>query len=205
MLKFLPINTTYLTDIPFGLPRDTLVGIAFGMFARLESMYEYTQLIDASCLSDWWARRTHHCSGYSNEDLPSDYLGFVAGAAEPSLSLETIVGILGGGEQLPQNDPPSEYWGSASRQEPWSCGLGYCGTNTPFNNQFTLKVYDKCTRRYMNQPWPASLTVKPIGFGVYWGESIYDFQTELRVPTPPSHYPSPNAQGTPTPPGWPTP
>lgn len=149
-----------------------------------ERSYEVWQRHDPRCVgwlgSPWTG--LGHCSSFANEDLPSDYLGFVAAAK--GLTFDEIVTTLGGGEQLDQQDPPIEYWGGTIFCQPVLCGLGLCGTNTPWNDQFTLKVLDPSSGQYTNRPWPASLTLNPMGFGVYWGKKVGDFAVPP-VPTPP--------------------
>jgi len=194
----------YYTAIPGDISHDDLVGVGLGIFLDFEIGYESAQGLDPRCVSNLGHPVTGlgHCSSFSNEDLPSDYLGFVS--ASTGLSFDDIVSILGGGEQLDQQNPPLEYWGSSYWLEPVRCGLGECGDYTPFNNQCTLKVYDAGTGRYSNRPWPSSLTLTPIGRGIYWGKSLSEFA--VSGPTPPSSSsqsgtPIPFPQSTPRPPG----
>jgi len=183
-----PIYHTWLyyTRLPKeGLLYDKLAGITLGIIMDFEYGFETLQgEWDFRC--DIPSRDWGHCSSFSNEDLPSDYLGVVSAAK--NMSLETIVTILGGGQQKtvdPEN-PPDAYWGRPF--ESARCRNGFCPNTTPFNNQCNLKAYDPITKKYNTQPWPLSLIMEPYGFGIYWGRYPSDFAVPL--PTPPAPSPS---------------
>ena len=167
----IPFFRTYYTRLPkAGI--SEIAGVAVGMIFDYDYGFEVAQGIDPRCFLS--THKFGHCSSFSNEDLPSNYLGTVA--AVKNISLETIVSILGGGEQkLKDHDlPPDEYWGKPF--DPFLCSIGLCGSDTPFNNQWgcTFKIYDELWGRYRNLSWPSSLIVKPYGYRVYWGKNISD-------------------------------
>ncbi len=205
-------QTTYYTSVPSSISSSDLIGVALGIFIDYEVGYEHAQVFEPRCLGILAQQNVAriagkvtginylggHCSSFSNEDLPSDYLGFVA--SSKGLSFDQIINILGGGEQLDQQNPPDKYWGNYP--DSLLCGIGICG-DCPFNNQYTLKVYNQGTGHYVNQSWPSSLTIKPVGFGVYWGRSVSDFALPT-IPVPPTSLPA-QPLTTPMPPGLSTP
>jgi len=166
-------SATYLTALPsHGLLREELGRIALGMQMTYEYGFELAQFVDPRCytLSGWFS----HCSSFSNEDLPSDYLGMVS--AIKGLTLEEMLApnLLGPGEQ--SNSIPSEYWGNILPiLDATSCIFGSCPDDSPVNFGCTLRIYDPNTNKYRNQPWPSELVVEPFGFGVYWGLRESDF------------------------------
>jgi RHS repeat-associated protein len=194
---------SYLTLLPAGILHDELIGIALGIILDFQYGYERLQFFDPRCFSHWGWRSTQqrvlkltgqnisHCSSFSNEDLPSDYLGFVSAATGKSFG--ELVRILGEGEQAEEKDMPVEYWGAPRNAE--TCLLyGLCDNDVmPWNYDYEcrLKVYDPSTKRYVHKPWPSELTFKPSGFGIYWGKRPTDFVTNKdRIPTPGTSTPS---------------
>jgi RHS repeat-associated protein len=174
----LPIyhSSTYLTRLPsMGLPGDKLGRIALSIIMDYEYGFEAAQAIDPRCYTP--LGYISHCSSFSNEDLPSDYLGVVS--AVKYLSLDTIVSILGGGEQ--QSSPPAGHWGKPG--DAIKCRDGVCSADTPYNDQCTLKIYDPSTKKYYNRPWPSALIVQPFGFGTYWGKHPSDFHVLPPLPS----------------------
>ena len=154
--------------------------------------FEAAQGIDPRCYSFWgWFS---HCSSFSNEDLPSDYLGIISAIKNMSLEEMLEPKLLGGGKQ--QSSLPDEYWGNSwPLLQPVKCRFGFCSNSNPFNDQCTLKVFDLTTKRYSNRPWPSLLVVQPYGFGVYWARNISQFTNfAIAAPAPPS-----TLQGTPVP------
>jgi RHS repeat-associated protein len=196
-----PYTVHYFTNLPTGgLSPDTLNGVALGIFLDFEVGYERAQTLDPRCytLAFYINVGGFHCSAFSNEDLPSDYLGFVSQIKYPSIddgSFQSMINDLGGG--YASNEPPKGYLGQVT--DPIPCRFGFCGDNTPLNNQCTLKIYGELSGKFVNVAWPASLDFKPIGFGIYWGRSPLDFASErnqIPVPTPPK------SVGTPIPSPW---
>lgn len=164
-------SQTYYTRLPLnGFQGDELGRIALGMIMDYNYGFEIAQGIDPRCdykMPHWLG----HCSSFSNEDLPSDYLAVVSEIKNKSLEELLMPNLLGAGQQ--SDNPPVEYWGSPG--DAHRCANGYCPNTTPYNDQCTLKVYDPTTKTYNNRPWPSSLVVEPYGFGIYWGRSISDF------------------------------
>jgi RHS repeat-associated protein len=104
----------YLTSLPKGISGPTIRSIGLGIFMNFQlSLETFQAWVDPRCDR----RIPGHCSGFSNEDLPSDYLGYIAVAmfgkssANPN-SINDIVGKLGGGHAVESRDPmyKGEYW-----------------------------------------------------------------------------------------------
>jgi RHS repeat-associated protein len=105
-------------------------------------------------------------SAFSNEDLPSDYLGFVAGM--DGYDLEWAVQQLGGG-YASYGAPPG--YEATLWQAVLCARLGVCDDRNPYNNAWTLKIRYDCGNgdiRYINKPWPSALHREPIEEGRYW-------------------------------------
>ena len=190
----------YYTNVPSGgLTPEDLVGTALGIFIDFQVGYENAQGLDPRCWSDlFYIDIKGYCSSFSNEDLPSDYLGFVSyskGRLSKEIPFDEIVNTFGGGKA--SEEAPLGYLGEGG--DPLLCSLGLCGDGTPRNNQCTFKIYDESQKKFTNQPWPDSLVIKSSGRGIYWAKSPSEFVSEKgRAPTPSSVAPS---QGTPQPSG----
>ncbi len=95
----LPFNLTYVLNLPLeGIP-NKLEGVAFGIFVDFQIAYEKAQGKDPRCYTMlFYVGKLGHCSSFSNEDLPSDYLGFVSRVK--SMLYEEIILMLdpSGGE-----------------------------------------------------------------------------------------------------------
>jgi hypothetical protein len=186
----------YHTRLPKnGLPPDKLGRIALGLMMDNAYGFESAQGVDPRCYSIFGSfRLLGHCSSFSNEDLPSNYLGIVSTIT--GLSLEEMLkpNLLGPGKQ--SDHVPAGYWGfSWPLSEPVKCSLGFCSSATPFNDQCTFKVFDPAAMGYYNRPWPSELIVELYGYRVYWARNIGDF-LDFAIPAPIS----PSApQGTPVP------
>lgn len=107
----------------------------------------------------------HHCSGFSNEDLPSDYLGYIAYAFLGGWSLERVVkDKFGGG--FGREDLPNEYLGTT--EDAVSCSIfGICGSDNPYNGCWNYKQLDP-NGNYSLVEWPSSLYYELINQGKYW-------------------------------------
>jgi RHS repeat-associated protein len=155
-------QTGYVTNFPVEGLGDKLNGVALGIFMDFQFRYEDTQLIDPRCFTilGWFS----HCSAYSNEDIPSDYLGFISEAKD--ISFTRIVEILGGGEA--SENPPKGYWGNQLGRA--LCVNGFCGNFTPFNDTCQLKIRQNgFFPVYKHLPWTDPLLMlDPIGGGTYW-------------------------------------
>jgi RHS repeat-associated protein len=172
---------TYYTRFPKdGLPKDQLGRIALGIMLDYEHGFETAQGIDPRCWSI--AGLFSHCSSFSNEDLPSDYLGIVSAVKGLSLEEMLMPNLLGSGEQ--SDRMPAGYWGMSWQLfEPARCSWGFCPSTSPFNDQCTFKVFDSEALRYSNQSWPSALLVEPFGYRTYWARNISDF-TNFALPVP---------------------
>jgi hypothetical protein len=149
-----------------------MISVSLGIFLDFEYQYENIQLIDPRCAWNMVA-----CSSFSNEDLPSDYLGFVDFVTK-NKDFDDIILDLGGG--WASRYKPSEYL--SHPYDLMRCPDGICGENTSRNTDCTLKVFDPEAKTFRNNPWPSShpyMNIRPSGFGVYWGRSIFDFKQDL--------------------------
>jgi hypothetical protein len=189
----------YYTNLPQqGLSHDELVGVALAIYLDYDYGFETAQGFDPRCwTAAGYVKQAGHCSSFSNEDLPSNYLGIISAGG---ISFDTILLELGGGDELDEADFPDVYRGL-----PRILGTGQTpffaddSDEMPWNYECTLKMYDPATERYTNKPWPLSLIVKPIGFGVYWGRTTYDFPGYLPDGSKLNNTPSKNVQPTGTP------
>ena len=97
---------TYKTSLPSsGLPRAELIQVALGIYMDFQYRYEGAQGVDPRCWWSWLNKKVPHCSSFSNEDLISDYLGFVLyakhnelGGSDDTGSFNQMITLLGGGE-----------------------------------------------------------------------------------------------------------
>jgi hypothetical protein len=155
-------QTGFVTNLPAEGLGEQLNGVALGIFLDFQHRYEPAQWIDPRCYTSlgWFS----HCSTYSNEDLPSDYLGFISKAKD--ISFTAIVEMLGGGEA--SSNPPKGYWGNQLGRV--LCISGFCGDFTPFNDTCEFKILDNgIIPSYTHRPWPNPLLLlDPIESGEYW-------------------------------------
>jgi RHS repeat-associated protein len=109
-------SATFYTQLPVDANRllrdDLLDRMAHGIVLNYDYGFETAQASLPMCYTivGWFI----HCSGFSNEDLPSNYLGILS-AVKPLLTFDFILTELGGGQQLEDNDgfPTEEYWGNS--------------------------------------------------------------------------------------------
>ena len=143
----------YIVNIPEDVSDEQLKQIGLGIYLDFQYGFEQAQA---------WEPRTWFGGGssFSNEDLPTDYLSFVAAVHKPQLSYEDVVRLLGGGFEY--DSKPRGYDGGAAR-----CAyLCDCGLDNPRNRETTFKVWDGTV--YKNIPYPDELLMTPIGPGEYW-------------------------------------
>jgi RHS repeat-associated protein len=152
---------TYRTSLPEQrLGENELNRVALGIFMDFQIRYEYFQGIDPRCyvpaIGD-----IKHCSSFSNEDLVSDYLGFID-VVDKGMNFESIIDALGGGEA--SSSPPA----------------GYHPTNYRFTS-FRLLEVDECRNlKVVQRHLPASLrTFKPMEAGTYWDVPKHYERTDL--------------------------
>jgi RHS repeat-associated protein len=166
----IPYPRQYMTNIPLDLGEGEIERVGLGIFLDFQTGLEGFEGLAPWCWTPFFNDR--HCSAFSNEDLPSDYLGFIVYVKHPEWNINNVAMNLGGGEASDKS--PTEYlgtWADAAR-----CLLaGDCGEDNPFNRQCTFKILDVASGTYENRPWPSDLTISPIGPGRYWGRSLLDF------------------------------
>ena len=146
-----PYELTYRTYLPEErLEERELNQAALGIFMDFQIRYEDFQGIDPRCYMPVIGDIFPHCSSFSNEDLVSDYLGFID-YMDKGMNFEVIIDALGGGEA--DSSPPA----------------GYHPKNYRFTS-FRLLEVDECRNlRVVQRDLPASLrTLKPIEAGTYW-------------------------------------
>ncbi len=147
----------YRTWLPTGIPDGTVDRIALGVFMHFQWGYEFLQM-QAFPLT---------LSGFANEDLPSDYLGFAARVIYPDSSLNDVMNWLTGAESLEEVEDLGPYQGNIVKA--LKCyKLGQCA-DTPFNCDFVFKLIDAETGSFRLLPWPGELgRWRPVLPGKYW-------------------------------------
>jgi RHS repeat-associated protein len=166
-----PYSREYKLSIPASIQKgdETFNGIALGIFMNyqygLETFESITNLISIFIPKVCTGGR---CSGFANEDLPSDYLGFVSSAIFHGWSITDVANKFHGGVALKEEDFPGELKGSLN--DAWRCSvLGQCGIDNPYNKCWEFKVPDPAEKgKYRYLPWPEEMIVKPISSGKYW-------------------------------------
>lgn len=114
---------TYRTNLPEETLSDPeLIRVALGIFMDFQIRYEIFQGADPRCGP---FKFIPGCSSFSNEDLVSDYLGFLD-SADASFDFDSIIRDLGGGQgqkDKPDGDHPKNYrFTSFSLLEKDECG-----------------------------------------------------------------------------------
>ena len=124
------------------------------------------------------------CSGFANEDLPSDYLGWVAAVVVPrGWSLNDILNNKLGAESGEPTDDLGPY--KADWIDTIRCfRFGDCGEFNPYNMDcdFTFKIFVEESGTFTNVPWPTDLQIEPVGPGQYWNvpQDILGFDITLK-------------------------
>ncbi|MCD4699059.1 MAG: RHS repeat-associated core domain-containing protein, partial [Phycisphaerae bacterium] len=158
---FLNLTRRYETHIPINIPKPILDRIALGIFMDFQWSVETFQSIPCQFGVP--------CSGFANEDLPSDYLGFIAEVLMPeNSSLGDILNKLGAEEGVPTNDKGVYESGWL---DTYNCFHSFdCGEFNPYNKScdWTFKLFVEKKGKYVNQPWPDEFQMKPIKRGRYW-------------------------------------
>jgi RHS repeat-associated protein len=172
---FYPYTKFYVVNIPNNLQDTTLRDIALGIFMNFENDLEFAESVVPTC---YWVSEKNglipRCSSFSNEDLPSDYLGFVA-AWKGGWSIVDIATKLGGGTRA--KALPPELAGTVHDAK--QCIFGNCGEDTPYNKCFTsFKLLDIETKKYVHHHLPDDITWYPIKEGGYWKEIITPLHIE---------------------------
>jgi hypothetical protein len=170
----IPFHNVYSISLPKTMQKgdNTFNGVALGIF--MDFQYSLEQFESLSSLVPFICTEGH-CSGFANEDLPSDYLGFVAQIQ--GWGFPYIVDKLGGGEGL--NEFPEELSGTVIDTILCSLG-GICGEKNPYNRCWAPKILE-IEDKFENVPWPSNLLpndliVEPIH--EYWRRGIVPLQKE---------------------------
>ena len=166
-LKIFKFSRMYRTRLPVGLTGPVKNQISLGIFMDFQWNLEATQ----SALVPWSE------TGFANEDLPSDYLGFIAGVKFPGSSLVDIGSRLMAKEIIPVTNK-GIYEGN------WldavNCHIrGECGVDNPLNCDFVFKLWKDDINGFEHVPWPSSLQMTPIHAGIYWEPITFPFVSSL--------------------------
>jgi RHS repeat-associated protein len=163
-LRFIRLAGSYRTWIPQGADSLLLDRITLGI--SMDFQWDVETFQAAPC---WLSPFPFDCSGFANEDLPSDYLGFMAILKMPAgSSLNDILARLGARGGTPTNDRGAY---DPDWLDTFTCfRLGECGEDNPYNcaPDFTFKLFNRERKTFLNRPWPSSLQMEPIGEGQYW-------------------------------------
>lgn len=151
--RIIPYWTTYSISLPKTMTKGDSIykGIALGIFMDYQYGIENFESLNSLIPHPKVCRG--RCSGFANEDLLSDYLGFVAEVQ--GWDFTYVVDMLGGGKGLPEGEFPDELSGTA-----WDtvlCSLGgICEEDNPYNRCWTPKVLES-EGKFVNVPWPRKL------------------------------------------------
>jgi len=143
-----------------------------------ETGLENFEGIDHACLAKDWVinipgRDPHLCSSFSNEDLPSVYLGYVA--FKTGWGIRTIMGKFVTGDVDKYTEGTNDF--------PLSIAQKFSEAR---NSCYTPRLLNAITGQFSNVPWPSGITSSPsIGPGTYWGRSLYEIIPISPAPTPP--------------------
>ena len=150
---------------------DQIESIAMAIYFDAEHDFEDWQ---RTFLMPGFFTETLNGSGYSNEDLVSDYLGFYAAARYPELNaeqaIELIVGQLGGGVRNDTLGPHAYQWPNGHFSGDWRSK----------NSQTTPRIYISSTDTWMNVEWPQNFRVTPARNDGYWVQD----SSEVAWPNP---------------------
>jgi len=166
-LKIFKFSRMYRTRLPVGLTGPVKNQISLGIFMDFQWNLEATQ----SALVPWSE------TGFANEDLPSDYLGFIAGVKFPGSSLVDIGSRLMAKEIIPVTNKGifEGNWLDAV-----NCHIrGECGVDNPLNCDFVFKLWKDDINGFEHVPWPSSLQMTPIHAGIYWEPITFPFVSSL--------------------------
>jgi RHS repeat-associated protein len=174
---FIPFSGNFITHIPPDAGSLLINQIGLGIFLEFNYELESYEGVWPGC---WLYSNLGEgrCSAFANEDLPSDYLGFVSyliGEKDPAGALNEILSRLEGDEGRSEGimDVPDQY--GETLEQARSCWLeGLCGEDSPFNQCALPKIYDAISNTYTYKQWPSDLIVDPIGSGEYWEVLYYN-------------------------------
>jgi hypothetical protein len=170
----------YRATIPAGISESIRNRVGLGIFMDFQYGFETYQSRDPRCRLPTYGALLGPCGSFANEDLPSDYLGYVARAMGHSRenALTLILKELGGGHATKKNEPVYRGYG----YEAFICSVvGFCDEDNPMNRCSLFKVYDPEKNIFSYVPWPSSiLDISPIGPGQYW-ERVGDYNVDWFV------------------------
>jgi RHS repeat-associated protein len=169
LISFLPYNRWYMTFIPENTGKTIIRDEGLGILMNYETNLERFEFLDPSCLLSPSVLFPHRCSSYSNEDLPSAYLGYYLRAKQKDFNwlIEQLDG--NGGNSYGSTIFPSEYAGTSLDAK--RCFVGLCGDENPYNKCFNPKVLDALKDNYTYLSWPGELSdISPSSN--YWREMM---------------------------------
>ncbi len=173
---YAPYKRTYYTVIPMSSSDTILDGVTLGILMDYNYVLEKYEGLDPTC----WATKdgvikNHLCSSFSNEDLPSAYLGFVAYKNNWNLK-ETMKRLVDNIEEDTEG----------INQFPEEIAVKFFDAQ---NRCFSPRTFDTGKGKFINQSWPSEIVYDSIGPGKYWSTSPNAFIQP--IPTPPPPRPTP--------------
>ncbi|MCK5793082.1 MAG: hypothetical protein KAH12_00130, partial [Anaerolineales bacterium] len=148
-------NRLYQAFLPDNASPSVIENEGLGILLNYETNLEKLESIYPSCLLNPWGIFPHRCSAFSNEDLPSAYLGYAFRAKGKDFNW-LLSELDGNNENSYMSDVfPSDYAGTV--RDARRCVFGFCDENNPYNRCFNPKVLDALEDNYVYLPWPADL------------------------------------------------
>jgi RHS repeat-associated protein len=153
--------------VPFG---ELFNGIALGIFMHYQYGLENFEGLATILYANGKIPRLcteGHCSAFSNEDLPTDYLGFISSTIGKGWSINDIATKFNGGVGI--SEMPKEIQGTWD--DAIKCLLPFgCGETNAYNKCWNFKIPDPNKEGHFQYlSWPEDLKIKPIKKGRYWG------------------------------------
>jgi hypothetical protein len=168
LARYVPFNRTYYTNLPVEISTPTLDSITLGIVMDFNIGIEGFEGIDPACWGGDGVLFGHRCSSFSNEDLPSAYLGFVAYINNWNLKdtlRKLVVNVdedTEGTNQFPSNIVERLFDAQ--------------------NHCFTPKNLDSSTGSFANYTWPSEILYDAIGPGRYWATSQSALVPPIQTP-----------------------
>jgi len=161
----------YVVNIPKSNSKNSMLfkNISLGIFMnfqygleKFESPAALLAFIPAVCGGG-------NCSGFSNPDLPSDYLGFVSYTYNGMYGYDILNKIVDehfGGGGIGQNDLPKGIIGSIN--DSVECSIfNNCSDKNPYNNCWEFKV-STINNDFKYLSWPSGWDYDAEPMGKYW-------------------------------------
>jgi hypothetical protein len=136
--------------------------VVLGVFMAFENEIETTETFDPTCLLPSGKFGNHECSGYANEDLPSDYLGYLTHTKRWERNIEEIVEKVFNVEGEASNIRPTD-----AKTDPECIYFGRCDNNTSYNRCWDFKILTD-NGKYTHKSFPKEYIVQPAKRGNYW-------------------------------------